>query len=156
MFSLTSPAFAQGESIPSKYTCDGDRMTNPPLTIYGIPTGTQSMVLLMEDPDVPKEAGADTFDHWVLFNLPAVVTEISEGMSSGLAGVNSRGEHGYTGPCPPPQYEPAEHRYFFRLYALDTELALPYGATKKQVLAAMEGHVIGEAELMGKYKRVVH
>lgn len=155
MFSLTSPAFAQGESIPAQYTCDGDRTMNPPLSIRGIPGGTQSMALLMEDPDVPKEVQPDTFDHWVLFNLPPVVAEIPEGTSVGLAGVNSRGEHGYTGPCPPPQYEPSEHRYFFRLYALDRELELPYGAHKQLVIDAMEGHIIAETELMGRYKRAV-
>jgi len=155
MFSLTSPAFESGESIPSKYTCDGERTLNPQLEIHEIPGGTQSMVLLMEDPDVPKEVGPDgSFDHWVLFNLPSVVVKIAEGESIGLAGANGRGEHGYTGPCPPKQYEPSEHRYFFRIYALDTELPLTYGATKDAVVTAMDGHIIAEAELMGTYRRL--
>lgn len=157
MFSLTSAAFENGASIPSKYTCDGDRSVNPPLQIHDTPAGTQSLVLVMEDPDVPRAVKPDgMFDHWILFNMPPFVSGIPEGESSGLQGMNSRGEHGYTGPCPPHDHEPSEHRYFFRLYALDTELALPYGVSKQGVFKAMEGHMLAETELMGRYKRVVH
>ena len=135
-----------------KYTCEGERTLNPPLSIREVPNGTQSLVLIMEDPDIPKEVRPDgMFDHWVLFNIPPFIREIPEGESTGLQGMNSRGEHGYTGPCPPSQFEPSEHRYFFRLYALDTELALPYGVSKKEVFAAMEGHMLEETELLGKY-----
>jgi len=157
MFSLTSPAFESGGPIPRKYTCDGERTTNPPLAIHDIPNGTQSLVLIMEDPDVPRAVKPDgMFDHWVLFNIPPFIQKIPEGESSGLQGLNGRGEHAYTGPCPPPDHEPSEHRYFFRLYALDKELELPYGVSKKDVFAAMEGHMIAETELMGRYKRVIH
>lgn len=157
MFSITSAAFENGESIPSRFTCDGQRTKNPPLEIQGIPNGTQSLVLLMEDPDVPKEVKPESmFDHWVLFNIPPFIQKIPEGESSGLQGMNSNGEHGYTGPHPPSQYEPSEHRYFFRLYALDRELELPYGVSKKDVLKAMEGHMIAETELMGRYKKLLH
>lgn len=155
MLSFTSPAFENGASIPSKYTCDGERELNPPLVIRGIPGGTQSLVLLMEDPDIPKKTKPDDmFDHWVLFNIPPVLPGIPEGGSVGVPGLNSRGNHGYTGPCPPKEFEPSEHRYFFRLYALDTELSLPYGASKTDVLKAMQGHMLEEAELMGRYKRI--
>jgi len=155
MFSLTSPAFENGGSIPSKYTCDGERNLNPPLSIMGVPSGTQSLTLIMEDPDIPKKVNPDDmFDHWLLFNIPPSIREIPEGESSGLQGMNSAGMHGYTGPCPPPQLEPSEHRYFFRLYALDTELALPYGVSKTEVLKAMQGHMLEETELMGRYRRL--
>ncbi|OGG73037.1 kinase inhibitor [Candidatus Kaiserbacteria bacterium RIFCSPLOWO2_01_FULL_53_17] len=155
MLSLTSTAFKHGDSIPLKYTCDGEQTVNPPLTIRGIPGGTQSLVLLMEDPDIPKKTKPDDmFDHWVLFNIPPVLTTIAEGASAGVPGMNSRGSHGYTGPCPPKEFEPSEHRYFFRLYALDAELPLKYGASKTDVLKAMQGHMLEEVELMGRYKRI--
>lgn len=152
--SLTSSAFENGESIPMHFTCDGDRKKNPPLAISGVPDGAESLALLVDDPDVPKEIRADgVFDHWVLFNIPTNITHIEEGGSVGYEGVNGRGELAYTGPCPPKEYEPSEHRYFFRLYALDTMLDLEEGVTKADVIAAMEGHVIEKAELMGKYKK---
>ncbi len=152
--SLTSPAFEQGGSIPARYTCDGTRTLSPALVWGGVPEGAVSLVLIADDPDVPKAIKPDgVFDHWTLFNIPPTTAGISEGGSVGTAGVNGAGNSAYTGPCPPPQYEPSEHRYFFRLYALDTSLDLPEGATKAQVLAAMEGRVIAQAELMGRYKR---
>ena len=157
MFSLSSTAFKNGEAIPAKYTCDGSWNMNPPLEIHEIPGGTQSLVLILEDRDVSKEVKPEgMFEHWVLFNIPPFIQKIPEGESSGLQGMNDYGEHGYTGPCPPPHQEPTTHRYFFRLYALDVELALPYGVSKKEVLAAMEGHMIAETELMGTYKKLVH
>ena len=110
----------------------------------------------MDDPDVPKVLRPDgVFDHWTLFNIPSTTTEIPEGGTAGTEGKNGAGNSRYTGPCPPAQYEPSEHRYFFKLYALDTELSLPEGASKADVLKAMEGHVLGQAELIGKYKRIV-
>ncbi len=154
MFSLTSSAFENGGTIPSKYTCEGERTVNPPLSIREIPSGTQSLTLIMEDPDVPRDMKPDgMFDHWILFNVSPILREIPEGGSAGLQGMNGAGQHGYTGPCPPSDHEPSEHRYFFRLYALDTELTLPYGATKQQVFKAMEGHMLAETELMGRYRK---
>lgn len=93
------------------------------------------------------------FVHWVLFNIPASITEITEGAHIGTAGANGAGKSAYAGPCPPPQYEPAEHRYFFTLYALDTELQLKPGASKDEVMKAMQGHVLAQSRLTGKYKK---
>ena len=152
---LTSSVFENGGKIPAKYTCDEDRLLSPPLSISGIPESTASLALIMDDPDVRKEKHpSGVFNHWVLFNIPPDTTEILEGRSVGTAGVNGRGEMGYRGPCPPPEYEPSEHRYIFRLYALDEVLNLPSGATKKEVLAAMEGHIIAITEFVGRYRRV--
>lgn len=154
-FSITSPAFENNGRIPSAYTCDGDRKINPPLAFSGVPEGAKSIALIMDDPDVPKALHADgVYDHWVLFNIPPSISEIGEGKSAGTAGANGSGLSAYTGPCPPPQYEPSEHRYIFRLYALDTMLMLKEGATKQETLKAMEGHIIEQAELIGKYKRL--
>jgi len=153
-FSLTSPAFSQGGSIPSQYTCDGAN-TSPPIVFGDVPEGTKSLALIMDDPDVPKQLRSDgVFDHWVMFNIPSTTTVIVEGETVGTLGLNDAGKPAYTGPCPPSQYEPSEHRYFIRAYALDTTLTLPEKSSKSAVLAAMEGHVLGETELMGKYKRV--
>jgi len=103
---------------------------------------------------VPKALHADgVFDHWVLFNIPAETREIPEGGSVGIAGANGAGKNAYTGPCPPPQYEPSEHRYVFKLYALDSELPLQAGATKADVEKVMEGHIVAQTELVGTYKR---
>jgi len=152
---LTSSAFAEGASIPSRFTCDGDRSVSPALVIAGVPDGTKSLALIMDDPDVPKALHADgVFDHWVLFNIPAETREITEGGSAGVAGANGAGKNAYTGPCPPPQYEPSEHRYVFKLHALDTELPLQAGATKADVEKAMEGHIVAQTELIGRYKRI--
>ena len=152
--SITSPAFEQNALIPSKFTCDGDRSINPALVFSGIPEGTKSLALIMDDPDVPKALHPDgVFDHWVLFNIPSDTKGIAEGGTAGTAGANGRGDRVYTGPCPPPQYEPSEHRYVFVLYALDSTLALNAGATKKEVLEAMNGHILAEAKLIGRYKR---
>lgn len=152
--SLTSAAFENGGLIPAKYTCDEDRTLSPQLSIAGVPAGTKSLALIMDDPDVPRALHADgMFDHWTLFNIPPHTGDIPEGGSAGVAGVNGAGKNAYTGPCPPPQYEPSEHRYFFKLYALDTELALQASASKAEVEQAMEGHVVARTELMGRYKR---
>jgi hypothetical protein len=148
---LTSPAFEHGGKIPSKYTCDGENI-NPPLAISDVPPGAGSLVLLMDDPDVPKHLRADgMWDHWVVFNISATLREIGEGKEpEGTPGVGTSGNVEYSGPCPPDR----EHRYFFKLYALDTELNLPEKATKGQVEKAMEGHVIEKTELMGRYERI--
>jgi hypothetical protein len=148
-----SSAFQNGGVIPSQFTCDGEN-ASPPLSWSGAPSGTQSFALIMHDPDVSKQLRPDgVFDHWTLFNIPATTTQIQASSTAGVAGKNGVGTNNYTGPCPPPQYEPSEHRYFFRLYALDTMLSLREGASKAEVISAMQGHILGQAELMGRYKR---
>lgn len=156
--SLTSPAFENNAPIPARFTCDEDRTVSPALSVAGVPTDAKSLALIMDDPDVPKALRPDgIFDHWVLFNIPPPpaggTTEIPEGASVGIVGANGAGQNAYTGPCPPPQYEPSEHRYVFKLYALDAELALHAGASKKEVEQAMQGHIIAETQLVGRYKR---
>lgn len=151
---LTSSAFENNTSIPAKFTCDEQRAVNPPLSITGVPENTKSLVLIMDDPDVPKALHSDgVFDHWILFNIPPETKEIASGSAVGMPGANNAGSNQYTGPCPPKQYEPSEHHYFFKLYALDTSLPLEAGASKAQVERAMEGHIISQTELVGKYKR---
>lgn len=152
---LTSSAFEHDGTIPAKYTCDGDRTINPPFAFSGVPQGTASLVLTMDDPDVPKVRHASgVFDHWVVFNMPADTTGISEGgPMPGIAGANGAGALAYTGPCPPPEYEPSEHRYIFKLYALSAPLTLATGATKAEVLAALQSVLIEETELIGRYSR---
>lgn len=167
-FKLTSDAFANGASIPSKYTCDampaparpagegrqGARDLSPLLSIAGVPAEAKSLALIMDDPDVPKALKPDgVFDHWILFNIPADTKEIAEGKSAGVIGANSAGQNAYTGPCPPKEYEPSEHRYIFTLYALDIELPLREGASKATVLEAMQGHIIAQTQLIGRYRR---
>ncbi|HUY05620.1 MAG TPA: YbhB/YbcL family Raf kinase inhibitor-like protein [Candidatus Paceibacterota bacterium] len=151
---ITSPAFEHGERIPQAYTCEGDRLLSPELAIDSVPEAAQSLVLIMDDPDVPKVLRPDgNFTHWVLFNIPPATTIIPEGGTLGTSGLNGTGDTGYRGPCPPPDYEPKTHRYFFKLYALDTMLDLPEGATKEDVEAAMSGHILTSAELVGTYSR---
>lgn len=150
---LTSSAFDEGQMIPVKYTCDGEDIS-PRLRWMGVPAEAVSLALIVEDPDAPS----GTFDHWVLFNLPPTDIELpanvpaTETLESGARqGQNGRGEVGYMGPCPPP--ETGTHRYFFKLYALDTELGTKAKATKAEVLSAMEGHILDEASLVGTYSR---
>lgn len=142
---ITSPAFKEGGKIPSKYTCD-DANINPELHFEQVPENAKSLVLIMEDPDAP----VGLWVHWVVFNIPSttkIVPENSEPQGTPGKGTNKR--TGYMGPCPPDK----EHRYFFKLYALDTNLNLPAGSTKDQVENAMKGHVLAQAQLMGKYVR---
>lgn len=148
MLTLTSPAFLPGQKIPKKYTCQGENI-NPALEISDAPQTAKSLALIMDDPDVPKNLKPDgVFDHWVVFNLPPDTKSIPENSNPpGALGSNGRGEAKYTGPCPPDR----EHRYFFRLYALDTVLSLPEGSTKQEVLNAITGHILQQAELMGTY-----
>jgi Raf kinase inhibitor-like YbhB/YbcL family protein len=148
---LTSTAFKNGGKIPSKHTCDGPNI-NPPLNIADVPSGAKSLVLVMDDPDVPKNLRKDgMWDHWVVFNIPVTVQEIKEGEEpKGVHGIGTSQNLKYNGPCPPDR----EHRYFFKVYALDMELDLPQKATKKQVEKAMEGHILEKTELMGRYERV--
>lgn len=152
---LESPAFAHGEFIGSKYTCDGINIS-PPLKISGVPAETKSLVLIMDDPDVPKALRPDgVFDHWVVYNIPPTTTFFEEGKFEGTTGSNGGGGAKYTGPCPPTQYQPTTHRYFFKLYATDIPtLDFVKVPTKQEVLNAVEGHIIGETELMGRYDRL--
>jgi Raf kinase inhibitor-like YbhB/YbcL family protein len=149
---LTSPAFDEGSPIPVRHTCQGEDLS-PALRWTGIPEGTKSLALICDDPDAPR----GTWVHWVLYGIPAGTTELPEGVpasetlaSGARQGVTDFGRVGYGGPCPPPG--PA-HRYFFRLYALDAETRLPPGATKAQLLREMEGHVLADGQLMGRYQR---
>lgn len=147
---LTSTAFNQGERIPSIYTCDGDNVS-PPLEITGVPHEAKSLVLIMDDPDVPKHLREDgMWDHWVVFDIPPDTRTIEENTEpEGTPGIGTNQETGYFGPCPPDR----EHRYFFKVFALDTRLDLPEKSTKTQVEQAMAGHVLFHAELMGTYER---
>lgn len=148
---ILSSAFKPGESIPSIYTCDNIDVS-PELTWSGVPSGTKSFALICDDPDAPS----GTYVHWVLFNLPADVRELSENISKNdilpngtRQGKNDFGKIGYGGPCPPG----GTHRYYFKLYALDTVLNEKPGITKKELVKAIETHVLEEAQLMGRYKR---
>lgn len=147
---ITSLAFADNGSIPVNYTCDGENI-NPPLHFHAVPVAAQSLVLLMDDPDVPRRLRADgVWDHWVVFNIPPDMTEIVEGEAPlGIHGTSTSGHTTYHGPCPPDR----EHRYFFKLFALDIMLDLPPGAAKREVEQAMTGHVLAQAELVGRYER---
>lgn len=147
---LMSPAFENGGSIPSVYTCDGKDI-NPPLEIKGVPEGAKSLVLIMDDPDVPSFVRKDQmYVHWVIYDMPAETRILKEDTTPpGIQGMNTGDEQQYQGPCPPDR----EHRYFFKLYALKGFLKLKPGATKEQVEAAMEGQVLEKTELMGRYVR---
>jgi Raf kinase inhibitor-like YbhB/YbcL family protein len=150
--SLQSSAFADSETIPVRYTCDGDDVS-PALSWAEPPAGTQALALVVDDPDAP----VGTWVHWVLFNLPATVRSLPEGVfageslpEGGLQGANSWKQLEYGGPCPP---QGSTHRYFFKLYALDTSLDLSAGATKGDVEKAMNGHVLAQGQLVGRYSR---
>ncbi|MDP2641007.1 MAG: YbhB/YbcL family Raf kinase inhibitor-like protein [Candidatus Yanofskybacteria bacterium] len=147
---LISSAFGHNEQIPGKYTCEGEDI-NPPLEIHNVPDSAKSLVLIMEDPDVPKHLRADgMWDHWVKFNIPPATKMIPEGEEpEGVSGAGTSGNLGYHGPCPSNR----EHRYFFQVYALDEELPLREGAAKRDVEAAMAGHILEEAVLIGLYEK---
>lgn len=149
--SIVSSAFSDRGKISSRYTCDGDD-TNPPLSISGVPKEAKTLVLIMEDPDVPKSIRSDgLWVHWVKFNIPPTTVSIDEGVEPlGVSGLGTARNLKYHGPCPPDR----EHRYFFKLYALDVELNLVEGASRDEVLTAMQGHVLETAELMGRYERI--
>ena len=146
-FTLTSPDFGTDEPIPRKLTCDGANHS-PKLDWIHAPEGTRSFALIVDDPDAPK----GTFTHWVLFDIPADINHIPAGESIGISGRNDFQHEGYGGPCPPPNH--GEHRYFFKLFALDVEsLDLKLGARRSEVEQAMEGHILGQTQLMGRYER---
>jgi len=149
---LSSPAFAEGQSIPARHTCD-DADTSPPLSWTGVPPAAKSLALIFDDPDAP----VGTWVHWVLYNLPVAVTQLPEGVPAtehipqgAQQGQNDFRRLGYGGPCPPPG---KPHRYFFRIYALDGPVALKPNSTKRDLLRAMEGHILAEGALMGTYQR---
>lgn len=151
-FTISSSDFQNGSDIPKNFTCEGTDVS-PALAWTDPPAGTQSLALIADDPDAP----VGTWTHWVLFDLPAGqrdlpqnVAKIDELPGGGRQGRNDFRRIGYGGPCPPPGNP---HRYFFKLYALDTKLNLKPGASKQEVENAMKGHTLGKAELMGKYRR---
>ena len=148
---ITSTAFEPDGVIPPKYTCDGADVS-PPLAWQGIPPGAKTIALICDDPDAPM----GTWIHWVLWNLPAETTQLPEDLppdevlpSGAKQGTTDFGRVGYGGPCPPG----GTHRYFFKVYALDTALDLPAGASKDDLLDAMAGHILAEGQLMGNYRR---
>jgi hypothetical protein len=155
MLSLTSTAFAAGQSIPKKYTCEGDD-TSPPLQWTGVPPNAKSLALIVDDPDAPDpKAPQRVWVHWVLYNVPPTTTTLAEATSGrdipsgAIEGTNDWGRNGYGGPCPPV----GRHRYFFKLYALDESLPAGQPLRKAQLESAMKGHVISQAELVGTYQK---
>lgn len=148
---ISSAAFTSGQSIPTKYSCIG-REVSPLLTWSGAPANTKSFALIVDDPDAPM----GTWIHWVMYNIPATTHNLPEAVQAGrqlsdgsLQGKNSYGNLGYNGPCPPS----GTHRYFFKLYALNSMLALSSGASKQQLLSAMQGHILAQGELMGTFSK---
>ncbi len=155
MLQLTSPAFTSGDPMPDRYTCEGENFS-PPLSWSGIPAGTMSLALIVEDPDAPDpRAPLRTWVHWILYNIPPDVDQLHadiapDELPSGThQGTNDWKRTGYGGPCPPI----GRHRYFHRLYALDIEFLGLQAATRSELLKAMEGHVLATAELIGTYER---
>jgi len=149
---LTSPIFTNERAIPKLYTCDGSDL-NPELNISAVPEKAQSLALIMNDPDAP----AGTWIHWLVWNLPPDTKTITEGASDAkrlptgsVEGTTSFGKVGWGGPCP----HDGEHRYYFKLFALDKKLELPETATEPELTAAMQGHILDQAELMGRYARM--
>jgi len=147
---LLSQNFEHDGKIPSKYTCDGDNI-NPQLGISDVPLGAKSLVLIMDDPDVPKNLKPDgMWDHWIIFNMSPSLFNINEGEEpEGVHGIGTGGNTDYFGPCPPDR----EHRYFFKVYALDIILNCPEKANKTEIEDAMQEHILDQAELMGRYER---
>lgn len=148
---ISSPAFKHGDFIPRRYTCDGNDVS-PPLNWENVPEGTKSFAIISDDPDCPT----GTWVHWILYNIPSDLRSLPENVpkdrqlkNGALQGNSDFRRPGYGGPCPPG----GTHRYFFKLYALDTLLNPGPGATKSDVVKAMQGHILGQCELMGKYRR---
>ena len=149
---VTSTAFAEGQPVPDKYTCTGLNIS-PPVQWHNAPPGVRSFVLICDDPDAP----VGTWVHWVLYNLPPATMSLTENLApspelpdGSKQGVNDFGQPGYGGPCPPPG---KAHRYFFKIFALNAVLNLKAGATQKELLKAMDGHVVAQGQLMGTYQR---
>ncbi len=150
--SITSPAFAEGQPIPPQYTCQGGDIS-PLLQWTNVPANTKSFALICDDPDAPM----GTWMHWVLYDLPPTTVRLPEDVprtptiaGNAKQGINDFQRPGYGGPCPPPG---KPHRYYFKLYALDRMLDLKPGSTKKEIEAAMKGHILAEGRLMGTYQR---
>ena len=143
---LKSSAFENEGNIPSKYTCEGENIS-PPLELSGVPNGTKSLVIIMDDPDAP----AGVWDHWIVVNIPYNIKLIEENSvpPNSNQGTNSWGKNSYGGPCPPS----GKHRYFFKIYALDNNIDLAKGGEKEIVEASMKGHILEKAELMGYYEK---
>ena len=148
---ITSPAFKENDLIPHKYTCDGQDIS-PPLQWESVPEETKTIALISDDPDAPM----GTWVHWVIFNLPADTKELAANIppdkilpDGARQGTSDFGKIGYGGPCPPG----GTHRYFFKIYALDKEIELDAGAAKSDLLNAIQGHIIAQGQLIGKYKR---
>jgi Raf kinase inhibitor-like YbhB/YbcL family protein len=149
--SVSSSAFQEGDAVPAKYTCDGNDVS-PPLKWTGVPEGTKSITLICDDPDAPM----GTWVHWVMWNIPPSVRELAEDVTpkpelpdGSRQGISDFRRPGYGGPCPPT----GMHRYYFKIYALDTMLDLPSSTRKADLLKAMKGHILAEGQLMGKYGR---
>ena len=142
--SIASPAFQSGAEIPAKFTCNGANV-NPELKISGVPNQATSLVLIVDDPDAPR----GLFTHWIVWNLDLKTTDIAENSApaGGIQGTNDFGKRNYGGPCPPS----GTHRYFFKIFALDTKLELKPSARRAELDAAMKGHVLAQGELMGRY-----
>ena len=149
---ITSPVFIEGNPIPRKYTCDAED-ASPPLAWSGVPAGAKSLALIVDDPDAP----VGTWVHWVFYNLPPTLTELKEAIAKtptveglGVQGNNDFRKTGYGGPCPP---RGKPHRYFFKLYALDTSLSLQPSASKADLEKAMRGHILAQGQFIGTYSR---
>lgn len=141
---ITSPAFKMNQNIPARFTCDGEDIS-PELIFEGVPEGTKSLALVVDDPDAPR----GVWTHWTAWNIPPATSGVKENAVPGTEGLNSSGEIGYEGPCPPDR----EHRYVFTLYALDSLLSLPQGSTKEELLLALTPHIIEKTQLIGRYNR---
>lgn len=142
---ISSSAFQERGTIPRRHTCDGEDLS-PPLAFHDLPANTVSLALIVEDPDAPR----GTFDHWIAWNILPTGRGLPEGVKLSHQGTNHFGEIRYRGPCPP---QGKKHHYFFKLFALDTQLPLSPGANKEELEDAMEGHILDEAELVGLYQR---
>ena len=142
--SIASPAFQSGAEIPAKFTCNGANV-NPELKISGVPNEATSLVLIVDDPDAPH----GLFTHWIVWNIDLKMTDVAENSApaGGIQGTNDFGKRNYGGPCPPS----GTHRYFFKIFALDTKLELKPSARRAELEAAMKGHVLAQGELMGRY-----
>jgi Raf kinase inhibitor-like YbhB/YbcL family protein len=145
-FALTSEAFAHGDTIPRRHTCDGEDVS-PALSWSDPPAGTRAVGLIVEDPDAP----VGTFTHWLAWNIDPLARGLAEGQSGPAEGRNDFGKRGWSGPCPPPGH--GAHRYFFRLHALDAELDLGFSAGRREFDRALADHSLATAELMGRFER---
>lgn len=141
---ITSDAFKEGENIPRRYTCEGDNI-NPPLEVNNMPQETQTIAIIMDDPDAPR----GLYTHWIAWNLPPDIS-VPEGREHHMSGTNSSGKTGYYGPCPPSGI----HRYFFHVYALDTALNIDNGSTRETLEDAMNGHILARGTFMGRYQKI--